>query len=156
MKKGQIAPRLLMLLFSWVMLIVALALMFFFQALDKDDSVALPGAVNSPNIEATLSGFLRQTVEINGENVPMAELLAMEAMLGKSDRTAEEANKFLAKIQTATKKQMIITLQDNTRLRYGARAAPGKGLLGRSRGSASTEIPLPDGTSLKIEYKEFV
>jgi len=98
MKRGQIVPRLLMILFSWIALLVALALMFILQSFG-DDPTPLPDAVNAPNLEVTLSTFLRQTKTFDNDKIPMAEYLAILAKEDDINGIKLEAERFLNRLQ---------------------------------------------------------
>ena len=151
MKRGQVAPRLLMIVFSWVILLSVLALMFILQSF-ADDPTPLPDAVDTPNMELNLATFLRQTTTFAGDNIPMAEFLAIAAMDGNEKGIKQEAESFLNRLEGGPRAQLVFTLPNGKVLTYGIEKVSGEEV--KSRRSASTTIPLPDRTTITIEYKE--
>lgn len=145
MKRGQILSRQFIIIASWIVLLVALAIVFIFQSLsnpDTQDTLRVCSATSAPTI---LSAYLRQTTTINGQDVPMAEALAFYVMTNDEKAFQASGDAFFA-AQTKPLVYLEITLPDGKKWTAGKK--------GGYLGSAKTTLPLPDGKTFMIEYVE--
>lgn len=148
MRRGQIAPRLLMILFSWIALIVTIAFMFIFISPPGDSNAPPLDAVSAPNVEVTLATFLRQSVDLGGDKVPMAEYIAFELSKGRTSEIEKATNEFIEKTLTTKQEQIVIRISDGENLIYGDQPSQAGNIIRAT--SASTLIPLPPTGDKKI------
>ena len=153
MRRGQIAGRLLMILASWIIIILGLVFMYILAAVAETGSVSAEESIGVQSVETTLNTFLRQSVAFAGDQVPMAERIAIAAMIDDRDAIKQFVDEYIDTFPSSDVQQIFITYPDGNRKPYGELGASA-----RKKGdirSASTILPLPNGKEITVEYAEF-
>jgi|GEM_PF-4447083 len=147
MSRGQILGRQFIIIGSWIVLIITVALAFILQGLSGGASDEALKVAKTTDAQYTLAAYLHQTVTLNGQQVPMAEALVYYALMQDRKRFEESAAKFFALHANAEWHALTLKFPDGTAWETGVRQ-------GAFIRGASTKIPLPDGKLLELEYKE--
>ncbi|HSU73179.1 MAG TPA: hypothetical protein VLJ21_05010 [Candidatus Binatia bacterium] len=146
MKRGQILGRQLVIIGSWVVLLITLAIVFLLQSFAATNTGALE-ATNTATASATLASYLRQTTTYNAQPVPMAEALAAQTMIQDEASFKKNAEQFLALVKSAESRALIVTIPGETIWTAGERQAV-------ILTSVAVKIPRPDNKEIIVNYVE--
>ncbi|MBI4144988.1 hypothetical protein HY493_02175 [Candidatus Woesearchaeota archaeon] len=151
--KGQILARQLIIIMSWAVLLFTVILMFVFQSFAKDEAYTPLTSVHGSAAESVLAAYLRQTVDMGGDKVPFAELLAFEVMNDNQVIIKQQMEAFLAQIPSQSPRQLRVVLP----ARGGPALFPlevGSEVTAKDKKTATAQLPLPDGSNMLIVYTE--
>jgi hypothetical protein len=157
MKRGQIGARLLIILASWVVLIVFSGALLIYQQYTQPTPPSTAQLARGTAAQASLASYLRQTVSLNGQSVPMAELIAASTLANDFTAVQTKTDAFLKGLRGGDLREIVITLPDGTKKEYGESLgflARVGGAYDLESGRAEAQIPLPTGQSVTITYIE--
>lgn len=149
MKRGQIVGRQFVIIGSWIVLFITLAFAFIMQSYAQSGGYQL-GAFETTSAPATLSTYLRQSVTLNGAQVPLAELIAWSVTTKNYDALTKETDAFLKKVSDADRVRIVLTLPNGETKEFGEETNYGETTVSSS--SATAKIPLPNGESVQVQY----
>jgi hypothetical protein len=145
-RKGQIAPRLLMLIMSWVVLFLVLIVAYLLQAASNEtQSPSLEAVMTGPQRAAHLSSYLRRPVEVGGEQSLMAERIAIAVMNNRPIDIATSTEDFVKNIPRARHQlfHLKIIKPDKSEWDFGRELA-------WPTASSTSVLKLPDGREVKV------
>mgnify|MGYP001619905554 CR=1 FL=1 len=112
--RGQLAGRLLIIIFSWVGLIAILLLGLLFSKFGGNPATPSTGGVSAPHLETTLNAYLRQTVDMGyGNNVPFAEFIVGEYLQGRKAAVQKQTQTFLSTLPATTDNEIYIHIDNH-------------------------------------------
>ncbi len=147
MKRGQIAGRLLLIIFSWVLLLLIVVVALLLKPEFGRNRLAAMDAVQTPDREVVLSSYLRQSVDLGGDKVPFAEVLAQGVEANDQQRVKQVTTQFLKSLDNKKLNRILITLPD------GSSWAFGDSLISAGLSSSAT-LPLPNGKVFTVAYTQ--